>query len=284
MASDHPLPGCDRRQRQTAVSSCLLFSSCCARSACISPARAGRGAATTADVDQATGVRGTTECSTEQWLSVSVRNFSFQITIRKPFFRKILIYFNAASLYYFHIIFLFFRSVRRNIKIPIIVLIWACLLFHAFLQLHCSDPYCVRCRCCAATTEAWQERQQNVTAGLAGGAAGGGGGPLALFRCLKCAPGCETCKGSEPCLAHYNWPFRLVNFSRARIQGRNFPHRLRFDRWNPRRNDARSGTHISISRRFRPRIDVKSKYFWSQRCRYDVNFDSGFDSDGKISD
>lgn len=28
------------------------------------------------------------------------------------------------------------------------------------------------------------------------------------FRCLRCAPGCARCKGPEPCLATYNWPFR----------------------------------------------------------------------------
>lgn len=29
-----------------------------------------------------------------------------------------------------------------------------------------------------------------------------------MFRCLRCAPGCVKCKGPEPCLATYNWPFR----------------------------------------------------------------------------
>lgn len=28
------------------------------------------------------------------------------------------------------------------------------------------------------------------------------------FKCSKCAPGCGSCKGPEPCLASYNWPFR----------------------------------------------------------------------------
>lgn len=31
-----------------------------------------------------------------------------------------------------------------------------------------------------------------------------------VFRCLPCAPGCIHCTGPEPCLAHYNWPFRFV--------------------------------------------------------------------------
>ncbi|XP_012214859.2 probable G-protein coupled receptor CG31760 isoform X3 [Linepithema humile] len=31
-----------------------------------------------------------------------------------------------------------------------------------------------------------------------------------VFRCLRCAPGCARCKGSEPCLAMYNWPFRIT--------------------------------------------------------------------------
>ncbi|XP_026756087.2 probable G-protein coupled receptor CG31760 [Galleria mellonella] len=29
------------------------------------------------------------------------------------------------------------------------------------------------------------------------------------YECLKCQPGCETCRGPEPCLATYNWPFRI---------------------------------------------------------------------------
>ncbi|KAL0117393.1 hypothetical protein PUN28_010313 [Cardiocondyla obscurior] len=30
-----------------------------------------------------------------------------------------------------------------------------------------------------------------------------------VFQCLRCAPGCARCKGPEPCLATYNWPFRI---------------------------------------------------------------------------
>lgn len=30
------------------------------------------------------------------------------------------------------------------------------------------------------------------------------------FQCLKCAPGCLNCVGPEPCLASYNWPFRIT--------------------------------------------------------------------------
>lgn len=31
------------------------------------------------------------------------------------------------------------------------------------------------------------------------------------FVCFPCAPGCEEgCTGPEPCLAAYNWPFRLA--------------------------------------------------------------------------
>ncbi|XP_011268534.2 probable G-protein coupled receptor CG31760 isoform X2 [Camponotus floridanus] len=30
------------------------------------------------------------------------------------------------------------------------------------------------------------------------------------FQCLRCAPGCARCKGPEPCLATYNWPFRIT--------------------------------------------------------------------------
>lgn len=28
------------------------------------------------------------------------------------------------------------------------------------------------------------------------------------YECIKCQPGCESCRGPEPCLATYNWPFR----------------------------------------------------------------------------
>ncbi|XP_019698907.2 probable G-protein coupled receptor CG31760 isoform X1 [Harpegnathos saltator] len=31
-----------------------------------------------------------------------------------------------------------------------------------------------------------------------------------VFRCSRCAPGCARCKGPEPCLATYNWPFRIT--------------------------------------------------------------------------
>ncbi|XP_013180244.1 PREDICTED: probable G-protein coupled receptor CG31760 [Papilio xuthus] len=31
----------------------------------------------------------------------------------------------------------------------------------------------------------------------------------APYECLKCQPGCETCTGPTPCLAEYNWPFRI---------------------------------------------------------------------------
>ncbi|XP_053980397.1 probable G-protein coupled receptor CG31760 isoform X1 [Hylaeus volcanicus] len=34
-----------------------------------------------------------------------------------------------------------------------------------------------------------------------------------VFRCLRCAPGCAMCKGPEPCLATYNWPFRITLLS-----------------------------------------------------------------------
>lgn len=34
------------------------------------------------------------------------------------------------------------------------------------------------------------------------------------FLCLRCAPGCAKCKGPEPCLATYNWPFRYLQFAR----------------------------------------------------------------------
>lgn len=31
-----------------------------------------------------------------------------------------------------------------------------------------------------------------------------------VFGCLQCAPGCKVCKGPEPCLATYHWPFRIT--------------------------------------------------------------------------
>ncbi|XP_071439411.1 probable G-protein coupled receptor CG31760 [Hetaerina americana] len=31
-----------------------------------------------------------------------------------------------------------------------------------------------------------------------------------IFRCYKCAEGCEVCHDSSPCLATYNWPFRIT--------------------------------------------------------------------------
>ncbi|XP_055635409.1 probable G-protein coupled receptor CG31760 isoform X2 [Toxorhynchites rutilus septentrionalis] len=36
-----------------------------------------------------------------------------------------------------------------------------------------------------------------------------------VFICVRCAPGCDSCTGPEPCLASYNWVFRttLLTFS-----------------------------------------------------------------------
>lgn len=31
-----------------------------------------------------------------------------------------------------------------------------------------------------------------------------------VFRCSRCAEGCITCNSPAPCLAHYNWGFRLA--------------------------------------------------------------------------
>ncbi|XP_046988866.1 probable G-protein coupled receptor CG31760 [Schistocerca americana] len=49
---------------------------------------------------------------------------------------------------------------------------------------------------------AWQEREQNVSSLYD-----------ELFRCFRCAPGCATCLDPSPCLAPYNWPFRLTLLS-----------------------------------------------------------------------
>ncbi|ALC39992.1 CG31760 [Drosophila busckii] len=45
---------------------------------------------------------------------------------------------------------------------------------------------------------AWQEHQDNISNYYTN-----------VFKCLPCAPGCETCTGPEPCLANYHWPFRI---------------------------------------------------------------------------
>lgn len=44
---------------------------------------------------------------------------------------------------------------------------------------------------------AYEEYQQNISL------------YYTSFACEKCPPGCVTCTGPEPCLATYNWPFRL---------------------------------------------------------------------------
>lgn len=30
-----------------------------------------------------------------------------------------------------------------------------------------------------------------------------------VFRCIRCAEGCSTCTSAAPCLASYNWAFRI---------------------------------------------------------------------------
>ncbi|XP_012340711.1 probable G-protein coupled receptor CG31760 isoform X7 [Apis florea] len=49
---------------------------------------------------------------------------------------------------------------------------------------------------------AWKEMQKNISDWY-----------MTMFRCLRCAPGCVKCKGPEPCLATYNWPFRIALLS-----------------------------------------------------------------------
>ncbi|XP_076662126.1 putative G-protein coupled receptor CG31760 isoform X3 [Halictus rubicundus] len=49
---------------------------------------------------------------------------------------------------------------------------------------------------------AWKEMEENVSDSYA-----------KVFRCLRCAPGCAKCKGPEPCLATYHWPFRITLLS-----------------------------------------------------------------------
>ncbi|KAM8716097.1 hypothetical protein ACLKA7_003046 [Drosophila subpalustris] len=45
---------------------------------------------------------------------------------------------------------------------------------------------------------AWQEHQDNISNYYSD-----------VFKCMPCAPGCDTCTGPEPCLANYHWPFRI---------------------------------------------------------------------------
>ncbi|XP_067622555.1 probable G-protein coupled receptor CG31760 isoform X2 [Eurosta solidaginis] len=45
---------------------------------------------------------------------------------------------------------------------------------------------------------AWKEHQENVSSYYED-----------VFTCLQCAPGCDICKDPKPCLANYNWPFRI---------------------------------------------------------------------------
>lgn len=49
---------------------------------------------------------------------------------------------------------------------------------------------------------AWQERERNVSSVYD-----------SVFRCQRCAPGCAHCEDSSPCLASYNWPFRIALLS-----------------------------------------------------------------------
>ncbi|GLV34665.1 uncharacterized protein CBL_09145 [Carabus blaptoides fortunei] len=45
---------------------------------------------------------------------------------------------------------------------------------------------------------AWQEQQENSSSLWED-----------VFKCKQCAPGCLNCTGPAPCLATYNWPFRI---------------------------------------------------------------------------
>lgn len=46
---------------------------------------------------------------------------------------------------------------------------------------------------------AYQEYRENISSFF-----------MDSFVCLRCAPGCATCTGPDPCLASYNWVFRFV--------------------------------------------------------------------------
>lgn len=46
---------------------------------------------------------------------------------------------------------------------------------------------------------AYQEWRDNVSAYYADS-----------FTCARCAPGCDSCTDPRPCLATYNWPFRMT--------------------------------------------------------------------------
>lgn len=56
-------------------------------------------------------------------------------------------------------------------------------------------------------TAAWKEMRENKSDSYE-----------RVFRCLRCAPGCARCKGPEPCLATYNWPFRYFFFQLRSIR------------------------------------------------------------------
>lgn len=46
---------------------------------------------------------------------------------------------------------------------------------------------------------AWQQKNENITDTWD-----------LIFECKKCAPGCYQCVDPSPCLAAYNWPFRIT--------------------------------------------------------------------------
>ncbi|XP_045475935.1 probable G-protein coupled receptor CG31760 [Harmonia axyridis] len=46
---------------------------------------------------------------------------------------------------------------------------------------------------------AWQQKEENITDTWD-----------LIFECKKCEPGCHTCIDQSPCLATYNWPFRIT--------------------------------------------------------------------------
>ncbi|XP_039301535.1 probable G-protein coupled receptor CG31760 [Nilaparvata lugens] len=49
---------------------------------------------------------------------------------------------------------------------------------------------------------AWQEKLRNLSTVYED-----------VLKCRRCAPGCISCTGPSPCLASYNWPFRITLLS-----------------------------------------------------------------------
>lgn len=94
---------------------------------------------------------------------------------------------------------------------------------------------------CPFLSAAWKEMQENISDSY-----------VKTFRCLRCAPGCAKCKGPEPCLATYHWPFRYLE--RIKRATKEFARRKRSLNRRYRFKDHAAGIlHILRLRHRRPR-------------------------------